>query len=93
MNDNINNSIIEKLEARNKLGKMKLEETKLEYKKQILVCLREMPEMLDLVGQQMNIPKEEIINKLSSDEANISFLDQTLVLVKKREEHPKNNGR
>ena len=49
--------------------------------------------MLDLVEQQLNMPREEIINKLSSDEANISFLDQTLVLVKKREEQTQNNGR
>ena len=85
MNSNYNN-ILKKLEAKNDYAKMRLEEIKLEYKKQILKSFRDGLEILNVLEQQMNIPKDEVINKLSSDEASISFLDQTLVLVKKNKE-------
>ena len=88
----MNNEIITKRKLKNAEGKRLLEKTRLEYSREIIIKLQEDPIKLNEVLTELEITEADFLNYLSGVEnANITFYDQALTLVKKKEFTKNNN--
>ena len=72
-------------ELNNILGKRKLEETKLNYSKEITNELKKNPDLINEIIEKLGVTQEDLYKYLSGEElANISIYDEAYLLVKNR---------
>ena len=80
----MNKELSIKSNLKNAEGKGLLEQTKLNYSKNIINEIYNNPEILDELLDELEIDEKDFYDKLSGDkDANITFYDQALILTKK----------
>ncbi len=82
----MDNKIKIKRNLKNADGKRLLEKTRLEYSREIIIRLQKNPLQLNDILKELEVTEEDFMNYLSGTKnANITFYNQALTLVKKKE--------
>ena len=66
-------------------GKKLLEETLMKYSMSIINEIEKNPEVLPELLEELDVDQETFIDRLQNNSGNITFYDETLSLVKKKE--------